>query len=71
MTTAALAQARAIVRQLTVQEKFDLLNELTTQLVGESMSTTQERPPFPVLHLDHWPNDVPLRREELYDDRGR
>ena len=72
MTTPTLIEARNIVRTLTLQEKLYLLNDLTAQLVQESTrNVAQQRPVFPVLHLDEWPNDVPQRRKELYDDRGR
>lgn len=72
MTTTALLEARNIIRQLTVQEKLYLLNDITVQLVQASiMSDPPARPAFPVFHLAEWPADVPLRREDLYNDRGR
>jgi hypothetical protein len=72
MTTAALAQARTIVRQLTVQEKLFLLNDITAQLVQEATAhTITPRPAFPVFHIAEWPADMPTRREDLYDDQGR
>jgi len=72
MTTTALAQARDIVRQLTLREKLYLLNDITAQLLQESTSrSAQRQAPFPVFHVDQWPDDLPLRREDLYNDRGR
>ena len=72
MTTPDLTRARAIVRQLTVQEKLYLLNDITAQLVQAAVdSSTITRLGFPVFHVDEWPADVPMRREDLYDDPGR
>lgn len=73
MTTDQLMQARELVRQLSFQEKLSLLNDLTMQVIQQSAGTvtTGERQPLPSIHLTTWPNGLPLRREELYDDRGR
>ena len=72
MTTTALTQARTIVRQLSVQEKLYLLNDITAQLVQAATSNpVASRAGFPVLHTAEWPTDTPMRREDLYDDRGR
>ncbi len=72
MTTEALLQARNIVRQLTIQEKLYLLNDITAQLVQASaFPGPSPHPAFPVFHLTEWPADVPIRREDLYNDRGR
>ena len=72
MTTPALTQARNIVRQLTVQEKLYLLNDITAQLVQAATSNpVTARPGFPVFHIAEWPTDMPMRREDLYNDRGR
>lgn len=72
MTTQALLHARDIIRQLTLQEKLYLLNDITTQVVQASaVVDTPTRPAFPVLHLAAWPADIPTRREDLYNDRGR
>ena len=72
MTLTALTQARAIVRQLTVQEKLYLLNDITAQLVQATTSgSVTSRPGFPIFHITEWPTDTPMRREDLYDDRGR
>jgi hypothetical protein len=72
MTHTTLIKAREIVRQLSTQEKLSLLNDITAQLMQEAvLSTSAQQLPFPVLHVDSWPQDLPLRREDLYDDRGR
>lgn len=72
MTTSALTQARTIVRQLSIQEKLYLLNDITAQLVQAATSSpATSRPVFPVLHVAEWPADLPMRREDLYNDRGR
>ena len=73
MATDQLTQARTLVRQLSFQEKLYLLNDLTMQVIQQSAAATpapKERP-LPTIHLATWPNNMPLRREELYDDRGR
>lgn len=36
-----------------------------------SSVTTNQSLDFPVDHLGKWPEDLSLRREELYDDDGR
>jgi hypothetical protein len=72
MTTTALTYARTIVRQLTIQEKLYLLNDITAQLVQAATSNpVTARPSFPVFHVAEWPTDMPMRREDLYNDRGR
>lgn len=72
MTYQTLTIARDLVQQLTYHEKLILLNDITVQLLGAPLAQDPPpRPPFPVLHLTHWPADIPLRREELYDDTGR
>jgi hypothetical protein len=71
--TDQLTQARELVRQLSFQEKLYLLNDLTMQVIQQSAAatTTAEQQPLPSIHLATWPDDLPLRREELYDDRSR
>lgn len=73
MTTDQLTQARDLVRQLSFQEKLYLLNDLTMQVIQQSTTAAPSPPsqPLPSIHLTPWPNNLPLRREELYDDRGR
>lgn len=73
MITAPLMQARELVRQLSFQEKLYLLNDLTMQVIQQSATgaPASEARPLPSIHLATWPNDLPLQRKELYDDRGR
>jgi hypothetical protein len=73
MTTDQLTQARELVRQLSFQEKLYLLNDLTMQVIQQSTAAATDSPsrPLPNIHLTNWPDNLPLRREELYDDRGR
>jgi hypothetical protein len=72
MATDQFTQVRNLVRHLSLQEKLSLMNELTMQIIQQSATagaTSQQ--PLPTIHLDSWPDDLPLRREELYDERGR
>jgi hypothetical protein len=73
MTTEAFMRVRDLVCQLSLQEKLYLLNDLAMQAIQQSTARAPvaELPPLPAFHLDRWPSDLPLRREELYDDRGR
>lgn len=73
MITNTLVQVRDLVRQLPLHERLYLLYDLILQLIHPSTArlVPTERPPLPVFHLDTWPSDLPLRREELYDERGR
>ncbi|NCC34237.1 MAG: hypothetical protein EOM24_19835 [Chloroflexia bacterium] len=72
MSTDQLTQARALVQRLSLQEKLYLLNDLTMQVIRQSADGVQAPPvqPLPSIHLPTWPDNLPLRREELYDDRG-
>jgi hypothetical protein len=48
------------------------MNELTMQIIQQSAAAGAASPqPLPIIHLDSWPDDLPLRREELYGERGR
>ena len=42
-------------------------------VIDEGTVRRQEkvRSPLPVLHVGSWPADIPLRREDMYDERGR
>ena len=72
-TTSAFMQVRTLARQLPPEEKLYLLHDLTLQLIQQSpaRSIPAERGPLPIFHLSTWPNGLPVRREELYDERGR
>ncbi len=73
MTIDQLMQVRELVRQLSLQEKLYLLNDLMAQVIQQSINTSHlaGARPLPSIHLSVWPEKLPLRREELYDDRGR
>ena len=73
MAADQLTQVRTLVRQLSFQEKLYLLNDLTMQVIQQSASATPAPKvrPLPIIHLATWPSSLPLRREELYDDRDR
>ena len=73
MAADQLTKARTLVQQLSFQEKLYLLNDLTMQVIQQSTAATpapKERA-LPIIHLATWLNNLSLRREELYDDRGR
>ena len=72
MATDQFTQVRNLVRHLSFQEKLYLMNELTMQIIQQSATAgAMPQQPLPTIHLDSWPGDLPLRREELYDERGR
>jgi hypothetical protein len=73
MSVDQLTQARTLLEHLTFQEKLYLLNDLTRQLLQQAVEPGPESSshPLPTIHLATWPQELPLRREELYDDRGR
>lgn len=73
MATDTLTQARTLVERLSFQEKVYLLSDLTRQMLQHVSADASVPPsqPLPTLHLAAWPQGLPLRREELYDDRGR
>jgi len=70
---------------MTAQSLVDKLNELPPEQVAEvedfidflrSRSRARRgrsRQPFdfPVDHVGHWPEDLSLRREDMYGDDGR
>ncbi len=60
--------------QLAARVPADILpGEHRVILVIEEEPLPQRRPPgpFPVIHVDAWPEDLSLRREDLYGDDGR
>lgn len=72
MATDQFMQVRNLVRRLSLQEKLYLMNELTMQIIQQSaMAGERSQPSLPTIEMDSWPEDLPLRREELYDERGR
>jgi hypothetical protein len=42
-------------------------------VIDEKLVVKQERPPlnFPVMSVGPWPENLSLRREDMYDDDGR
>lgn len=74
-------EALAIARRLPLAERLRLASVLAGEAAGAlaawpppgvivRMPTTPAALP-PTLHGGTWPPDLPLRREDLYDDRGR
>jgi hypothetical protein len=61
-----------LARRLNPPDQARLIAELAPQLaqVLESPPAVGIQP-FPVIMVGTWVEDLPLRREELYDDRGR
>jgi len=68
-----LTQARTLVEHLSFQEKLYLLNDLTRQMLQQTATSVpaSASQSLPTIHLATWPEVLPLRREELYDDHGR
>jgi hypothetical protein len=72
MATDEFTQVRNLVRTLSLQEKLYLINELTMQIIQQSAAAgARPQQPLPTIELDSWPDDLPLHRKELYDERGR
>jgi len=68
----ALTQTLEMVRRLSHQEKLLVLHDLASDLQKEGVPAEGEgAAPLPVIHLPAWPENLPLRRAELYDDRSR
>jgi len=67
------AQARSIVHELTLEEKLWLLNDLTQQVIQQSHAATPrvDNRSLPSHHLEKWPDDLSLRREDMYNEYGR
>lgn len=61
----------ALARRLTPSDQARLIAGLAPQLVNVLESPPTTSSPFPVITVGTWVDDLPLRREELYDDRGR
>jgi hypothetical protein len=42
-------------------------------VIDETPAAENKRPPldFPVIHVSSWPDDLSLRREDMYGDDGR
>ncbi len=71
MTLSTLDQVRYLVGQLSSQDRLYLLSDITTLLIQETVQKKpQVREPLPLLH-GVWSDDIPMCREDLYDDQGR
>ncbi|MBW4473298.1 MAG: hypothetical protein KME45_23420 [Stenomitos rutilans HA7619-LM2] len=48
-------------------------NHKLVLVIDEQPVTAEQRPPFdfPVHHVGVWPENLSLRREDMYDDWGR
>lgn len=68
--TATLDQTLALARRLSPADQLRLIGLLAPQ-IAHHFAASHGRPPFPVIEGGTWPADLPLRREELYDDTGR
>jgi hypothetical protein len=70
-------EAMAIVSQdgtLTVQVPPEVspgTHQVVVLIDEQSVDATATRSDFPVHDLGPWPADLPLRREDMYDEWGR
>ena len=73
MDAVTLDQVFDLATQLPPVDKLRLIERLAPQVAQtlEAGMPTVEPPPFPVISISAWPSDLPMRREELYDERGR
>ena len=73
MDAVTLDEVFDLATQLPPADKLRLIERLVPQVAHalEAAHPTNEPPPFPVISVSAWPSDLPMRREELYDDRGR
>lgn len=62
-------------RKLVIQLPLDVPpGEHTYIVVLDAQQITPEEEAglgFPIIHVDHWPANLSLRREDMYDDWGR
>jgi len=73
MHTDELIRVRQLLRHLSFQDKLYLLNDLTMQVISERTNNAvpPKREPLPTIHLPQWPDNLALRREDLYNDHSR
>lgn len=72
MEDGGLTQTLEMVRRLTHLEKLVVLHDLAVDLQKESVRPEgRGGEPFPLIHLATWPEDLPVHRTDLYDDRSR
>ena len=62
-----LARVRAVIQSVVVQSGEDV--SLPDQ--EEGAVNPKPRKDFPVIQAGSWPADLSLRREDIYDERGR
>ena len=74
---------RTIETTATITEDGKLIAQINADIppgehrvvvvIEEQPLTKQERPPlnFPVMNVGEWPENLSLRREDMYDDDGR
>lgn len=68
-----LEQALGLARRLRPQDRAALIAQLAAELaaVAEAPVSPPATLMLPVLRGGTWPDDLPLRRSELYDDDER
>ena len=71
MDTVTLDQVVDLATQLPPADKLQLIERLVPQIARALQSGTPAAAPFLVTTISAWPPDLPMRREELYDERGR
>jgi len=58
--------------EMLPQEKLELLSEFVAFLLNKSRqspsSQDQSIPEFPVINVDDWPENLSMRREDIYDE---
>ena len=55
-----------------VAEVEDFVDFLRTRTQEQQAASKMKRPlNFPVLHIEDWPQDLTLSRDEIYDQDGR
>ena len=71
MDTVTLDQVFDLATQLPPADKLQLIERLVPQIAQALQPGPPSAAPFPVMTISVWPTDLPMRREELYDERGR
>ena len=73
MDSVSLDRVFDLATQLPPADKLRLIERLVPQIaqVLQPGTSPVAAGAFPVISIDTWPSDLPLRREELYDERGR
>ncbi len=71
MDPVTLDQVFDLATQLPPADKLQLIERLVPQIAQALQPGTPSATPFPVMTISALPPDLPMRREELYDERGR